>query len=66
MRVVDRLFRKDSSPGAVVEPAQGYCFRCKARREMKNPTRVWMKNGKPRIHCYCSVCNARMSRLVKA
>ncbi|HZA22725.1 MAG TPA: DUF5679 domain-containing protein [Dehalococcoidia bacterium] len=45
---------------------QAYCFKCKAKREMKNPTRVWMKNGKPRIHGYCSVCNTRMSSLAKA
>jgi hypothetical protein len=66
MSVPDRLFRKDSSPDAAVEPVQGYCFRCKARQEMKNPTRGWMKNGKPRVQGYCSVCNARMSSLVKA
>jgi hypothetical protein len=44
---------------------EAYCFKCKARREIKNPTRVWMKNGKPRMHGYCSVCKARMSVLVK-
>jgi hypothetical protein len=45
--------------------AEAYCFKCKARRQMKNPTRVWMKNREPRIHGYCSVCNTEMSGLVK-
>ncbi len=45
---------------------EAYCFKCKAKREMKNLTQVWMKNGKPRIHGSCSVCNARMSSLGRA
>ena len=26
---------------------EGYCFRCKAPREITNAARVYMKNGKP-------------------
>jgi hypothetical protein len=41
---------------------EAYCFKCKAKRDMKNFTRVWMKSGKPRTHGYCSIRNTRMSR----
>jgi hypothetical protein len=65
MRVLDRLFRKDSSPDAAVEPVQGYCFRCKSKREMKSATKIWMKNGKPRMYGSCIVCGGKISKLVK-
>ncbi len=55
-----------SNPWEALERMEAYCFKCKATREMKDPTKVWMKNGKPRMHGYCVVCNSKMSRLVKA
>jgi hypothetical protein len=65
MKMLDRILRRTLhlSAEAAVE---GYCLRCKTYREMRSPARVYTKNRKPRIHGYCTVCNAKMSRLVKA
>jgi hypothetical protein len=52
-------------PGGRCE-VEGYCFRCKEPREITNAARVYRKNGKPRMHGYCTVCNARMPKWVKA
>jgi hypothetical protein len=65
MRLLDRILGRASSPNTS-EAAEGYCLRCKTHREIRDPTRMYTKNGKPRVHGYCTVCNAEMSRLVKA
>jgi RNase P subunit RPR2 len=39
---------------------EGYCVKCKAKREIKNPTQVTLKNGKPAIQGVCSVCGTKM------
>lgn len=35
---------------------QGFCVKCKATREIKDPANVTLKNGKPAIKGKCSVC----------
>ena len=65
MRMLDRILRRALHPSAV-DPVEGYCLRCKAYREIRSPARVYTKNRKPRIHGYCTVCNAKMSKLIKA
>ena len=32
---------------------QGYCMKCKAKKEMKNAKSVTMKNGKPATQGVC-------------
>jgi len=39
---------------------EGYCVKCKAKREIKNPTQVTLKNGKPAIRGVCSVCGTKI------
>ena len=42
---------------------EGNCLRCRAIRDIKNPARVRMKDGRPRIYGYCGICGDRMSEM---
>ncbi|HEX2171159.1 MAG TPA: DUF5679 domain-containing protein [Dehalococcoidia bacterium] len=42
---------------------EGYCVKCKARRDMKDPKQVTMKNGKPATEGTCPTCGTRMFRI---
>ncbi len=41
----------------------GYCVKCKAKREMKDPKNVTMKNGKKAVQGVCPVCGTKMFRI---
>ena len=56
MKLLDRLFRKAGDTAI-----EGYCFKCKVMREMKNPAEVSMKNGRLRTQGLCGTCGTRMS-----
>ncbi|NWF77670.1 MAG: hypothetical protein HXY36_03650 [Chloroflexi bacterium] len=43
-----------------------YCLKCRAKREMKNPTALTLKNGRPAIQGTCPRCGTKMFRIVKA
>jgi len=40
-----------------------YCVKCKAKREMKNPKKVKMKNGKPATKGVCPKCGTALYRI---
>ncbi len=61
MRLLDWLFGKGGD--ATIE---GYCFKCKVMRGMKNPAEVSAKNGKLMTQGLCAACGTRMSRMAKA
>jgi len=42
---------------------QAYCMKCRAKREMRNPVRVTMRNGRPATKGVCSVCGTKMYRI---
>ncbi len=42
---------------------QAYCVKCKAKREMKDPTEVTMKNGKPAMSGTCTECGTKMFQI---
>ncbi|HUV45915.1 MAG: DUF5679 domain-containing protein [Dehalococcoidia bacterium] len=44
---------------------QAYCFKCRAKRDIKNPTSVTLKNGKPAVRGTCSVCGTKVFRIGK-
>ncbi len=44
---------------------QAYCLKCRAKREIKNPQQVVMKNGKPATRGVCPVCGTKMYRIGK-
>lgn len=39
-----------------------YCFKCRQRREIKDPKQVTLKNGKPAITGTCPVCGSKLYR----
>ena len=45
---------------------QAYCFKCRAKREMKNAKSVTLKNGRPATQGVCSVCGTKMIRIGKS
>lgn len=42
---------------------EGYCMKCKAKAEMKDPKQVTMKNGKPAVQGSCPKCGTKMFRI---
>ena len=45
---------------------QAYCLKCRAKREMQNPQKVTLKNGRPATQGTCPVCATKMYRIGKA
>jgi predicted GH43/DUF377 family glycosyl hydrolase len=45
---------------------RAYCMKCQAKREMKNPVAITLKNGRPAIQGICPKCGTKMFRIVKA
>lgn len=44
---------------------EGYCTKCKTKREMKNPKQVTLKNGRTAMTGTCAVCGTKMFKFVK-
>lgn len=42
---------------------EAYCVKCKAKREVKDPVEVTMKNGKPAVQGTCPVCGTKMFKI---
>jgi hypothetical protein len=45
---------------------EAYCVKCRAKKVMKNPKAVTMKNGKPATQGTCPTCGTKMFRIGKA
>ena len=45
--------------------ASMYCVKCKAKKEVDNPEKVTMKNGRPATQGICSVCGTKMFKIGK-
>ena len=45
---------------------QGYCVKCRTKKEMKNARAIKMKNGKPATQATCPTCGTKMFRIGKA
>ena len=59
---VDDLFRKQERG----ESIQAYCLKCRAKREMKDPKTITMKNGRPATQGVCSACGTKMFKIGKS
>jgi RNase P subunit RPR2 len=44
---------------------EGYCVKCKTKREMVDTVRVTMKNGRPALKGKCKVCGTGMYKILK-
>ena len=42
---------------------EGYCMKCKAKREMKDIEEVTMKNGRKAYRGVCPVCGTKMFKI---
>ncbi len=42
---------------------QAYCMKCRTKREMKNPEKVTLKNGRPATKGACPNCGTKMFRI---
>ncbi len=45
---------------------QAYCFKCRTKREIKNPERTVLKNQRPATKGICPVCGTKLYRIGKA
>jgi len=44
---------------------QGYCVKCRTKREIKNAKTITMKNKKPATTGVCPKCGTKMYRIGK-
>ncbi len=49
-----------------VTEMHAYCVKCRAKREMKDPKSITMKNGKPATQGVCPTCGTKMFRIGKS
>jgi len=45
---------------------QAYCFKCRAKVEIKDPKSVTLKNGRPAVQGTCPTCGTKVFRIGKA
>jgi hypothetical protein len=45
---------------------QGYCVKCRTKREMKSPKGIIMKNKRPATQGVCPTCGTKMFKIGKA
>jgi len=43
---------------------EGYCVKCKTKREIQNPEEITMKNGRKAIKGTCPVCGTKLFRIL--
>ncbi len=46
-----------------IDLVSAYCVKCKAKREMKTPANITMKNGKKAVQGICPVCGTKLFRI---
>ena len=45
---------------------EAHCFKCREKREIKDPQQVTLKNGRPAARGACSQCGTKVFRIGKA
>ena len=45
---------------------EGYCVKCKAKREMKDAQEITMKNGRPASQGICPECGTKIFKIGKS
>ena len=48
------------------EQIQGYCLKCRAKREIKDARAITMKNGRLATQGVCPICGTKMFRIGKS
>ena len=49
-----------------VNQMQAYCVKCRAKKEMRDPKTITMKNGRPATQGTCPTCGTKMFRIGKS
>gem|GEM_PF-324965 len=44
---------------------QAYCVKCRAKKEVRNPKSIVMKNGRPATQGVCPTCGTKVFRIGK-
>lgn len=44
---------------------EGYCVKCKSKREIKDAQEIIMKNGRPATQGVCPVCGTKIFKIGK-
>lgn len=42
---------------------EGYCVKCREKKDMNNPQIITMKNGKPATQGTCPTCGTKITRI---
>ena len=42
---------------------EAYCVKCRGKREIKDPQKITMKNGKPATSGTCPSCSTKVFRI---
>ncbi|HUF54272.1 MAG TPA: DUF5679 domain-containing protein [Dehalococcoidia bacterium] len=45
---------------------EGYCLKCRTKREMQDEVKVTLKNGRPATQGKCPVCGTKITRIGKS
>ena len=45
---------------------EGYCIKCRSKREIKDSKQVTLKNGRPATQGTCPTCGIKVFRIGKA
>ncbi len=45
---------------------EGYCLKCRAKREIQDAVQVTLKNGRPATQGTCPECSTKITRIGKA
>ena len=45
---------------------EGYCVKCRAKKEIKNAKEITMKNGRPATEGVCPDCGTKIFKIGKA
>ncbi|MBL6463751.1 MAG: hypothetical protein JNG53_05130 [Senegalimassilia sp.] len=45
---------------------EAYCVKCREKRQMKDPERKTMRNGRPMMQGVCPVCETKLTRILSA
>jgi DNA-directed RNA polymerase subunit RPC12/RpoP len=42
---------------------EGYCVKCKEKKEIKDPQEITMKNGRPATQGVCPTCGTKIFKI---
>jgi len=59
----DRMTNVYEEVGSSMAAKEGYCVKCKAKKEMKDPVAITMKNGRPATQGVCPSCGTKMFKI---